>query len=277
MRKAVGIVAALAVAALGTFLLVSYVQNAEKRALAGQEVVDVLVVDRAIPRGTPASLLGGSVRLEQVPLKVRAEGSVADLNVLADLVTSVDLVPGEQVVAARFITAESVAVREVVEVPSGSIAVTISLSPERAIGGALNPGDRVAIVGSFNPFDLNTFEPSGLGPREIVDPREIFLGSTDEEGQAAVRTPSSTYLILRNVLVTNVQIEQLPRVSADDLPEDSPALAPTGNLLVTLAAPPEEVERLVFTAEHGFIWLGGESPPIARPNTEIVTRRNVYR
>ena len=277
MRKALGIVAALAAAALGTFLLVSYVQNAEQRALAGQEVVDVLVVERPIPKGTPASLLSGSVRLEQVPLKVRAEGSVSDLAVLADLVTSTDLVPGEQVVASRFAAVEVVAAREVVEIPAGSIAVTISLSPERAIGGTLNPGDRVAVLASFDPFSLNSFEPSGLGPREIIDPQEIFLGSTDTEGDGALRSPNTTHLILRNVLVANVQVEQLPRVSSDEIPDGAHALAPTGNLLVTLAAPPEDAERLVFTAEHGFIWLGAESPPIARPNTEIVTRRNVYR
>jgi pilus assembly protein CpaB len=276
MRKALGITAALAVAALGTLLLVAYVQNAEQRALAGEEIVEVLVVDRPIPRGTPAAVLDGSVRLERIPVKVLAEGGVSDLDTLGDLVAVTDLVPGEQVVASRFATVEAVTAAEPVEVPSGYVAVTVSLSPDRAIGGRLVPGDLVAVIASFAPFPLNAFEPSGLDEGEIVDPREIFLGSSEEEG-TSLRTPTSTAFILRDVLVTYVQLEQLPRATVGDLPEDSPALAPTGNLLVTLAAPPEDVERLVFTAEHGLIWLGAESHPIADPSTEIVTRRNVYR
>jgi pilus assembly protein CpaB len=276
MRKALGIISALAVAALGTFLLVTYVQNAEKRALAGEEIVEVLVVDRPIPRGTPASVIGTSVRLEQVPSKVRAVGSVSDLTALEDLVASTDLVPGEQVVSSRFGTAETLLAREAVDVPAGYLAVTISLSPDRAVGGSVSPGDLVAVVASVEPFPLNTFEPTGLAPGQVIDPSQIFLGSSgDDEG--GLRSPSSTSLILRNVLVVNVQIEQLPRASLEDLPEGSPALAPSGNLLLTLAAPPEDIERLIFTAEHGLIWLGTESAPIAQPTTEIVTRRNIYR
>lgn len=276
MRKALGIISALAVAALGTFLLVTYVQNAEKRALAGEEIVEVLVVDRPIPRGTPASVIGASVRTEQVPSKVRAVGSVSDLTALEDQVASTDLVPGEQVVSSRFGTAETLLAREAVDVPAGYIAVTISLSPDRAVGGRVNPGDLVAVVASFEPFPLNTFEPTGLAPGQVIDPSQIFLGSSgDDEG--GLRSPTSTSLILRNVLVVNVQIEQVPRASLEDLPEGSPALAPSGNLLLTLAAPPEDIERLIFTAEHGLIWLGTESAPIAQPTTEIVTRRNIYR
>jgi pilus assembly protein CpaB len=277
MRKALGITAALAVAALGTLLLVTYVQNAEERALAGEEIVDVLVVDRPITRGTPAAVLESSVRAERVPLKVFAEGGVSDLAALGDLVASADLVPGEQLVASRFAPAEAVLAREAVEIPTGFVAVTLSLSPERAIGGRLIPGDHVAVVASFNPFDLNTFEPTGLAPGEIIDPAELFIGSTGEEGAPRGQTPTSTQFILRNVLVANVQIEQLPRATLEDLPDGAPALAPSGNLLVTLAAPPEDIERLIFTAEHGFIWLGSESPPISEPNTDIVTRRNIYR
>lgn len=276
MRKALGITAALVVAALGTLLLVTYVQNAEERALAGEEIVEVLVVDRPITRGTPAAVLESSVRTERVPVKVFADGGVSDLATLGDQVASTDLVPGEQLVSSRFASAEAVLAREAVEIPTGFVAVTLSLSPERAIGGRLVPGDHVAVVASFTPFNLNTFEPSGLAPGEIIDPAELFIGSTEEDA-ARGQTPTATQFILRNVLVANIQIEQLPRATLEDLPEDSPALAPTGNLLVTLAAPPEDIERLIFTAEHGFVWLGTESPPISEPNTDIVTRRNIYR
>ncbi len=278
MRRAIGIIGAVAVAALGTLLLVGYVRGAEDRALAGEELVEVLVIDQPIAQGTPASVLTPLVRLENVPVKVRAEGAVADLSTLADLVASTDLLPGEQLVASRFVAAETLEEHTRVEAPADALEVTIAISPERALGGQLVPGDVVAVIASFAPFDLNTFEPSDLGPGEIIDPNEIFLGSSDdEEGGSSVRSPTSTGLILHNVLVTSVQLEQLPRTAGEDLPDDTPSLAPTGNLLITLAGPVDDVERIVFTAEHGFIWLAAEGGDVADSPTPIQTRGTVYK
>ncbi|WKZ82602.1 MAG: RcpC/CpaB family pilus assembly protein [Acidimicrobiia bacterium] len=276
MRRSLGIVVALGFAILGTLLLIGYVRSAEERALAGEELVEVLVVQQAVAAGTPASLLDGSVTLEQVPLKVRAEGGVADLEVLGELVASTDLLPGEQITAARFVTTESLEPDAGIEPPSGTIAVTVSLFPERAVGGQLRPGDQVAVIASFKPFDLNYLEPSGLPPGEIIDPGEVFLGTTDEDGGTAVKTPTSTHLILHGVIVTNVQLESLPRVDESDSAGEAPALAPTGNLLITLAAQPHDVERLVFAAEHGTLWLAFEPEGTPATATEIVTRSNVY-
>lgn len=277
MRRAMGIIAAVAVAALGTLLLVGYVRGAEDRALAGEELADVLVVDLPIAQGTPASNLTPFVRLEQVPMKIRAEGGIADLATLFDLVAATDLLPGEQLVAARFVTAESLEKHARIEVPADALEVTISISPERALGGQLVPGDVVAVIASFDPFDLNTFEPSDLGPGEIIDPNEIFLGASDNDPGSSVRSPTSTGLILHRVLVTAVQLEQLPRLAGDDFPEDTPELAPTGNLLITLAAEVDDVERIVFAAEHGFIWLASEGTDVVDSPTPIQTRGTVYR
>jgi pilus assembly protein CpaB len=279
MRRAIGIIGAVAVAALGTLLLVGYVRGAESRALAGEELVEVLVVDRAIAQGVPASLLGNSVRLERVPLKVAAEGSVADLATLEDLVAATDLLPGEQIVASRFVVAESLVSTARIEAPDDFLEVTVAVSPERALGGQLVPGDVVAVIASFDPFDLNTFEPSDLGPGEVIDPSEIFLGTTGENGEEgqSVQSPNSTGLILHDVLVTAVQVEQLPRAAAEDLPDDAPALAPTGNLLITLAGPADAIQRIVFTAEHGFLWLAAEGPDAPDTFGDIITRATVYK
>ncbi len=278
MRRAIGIIGAVAVAAVGTLLLVGYVRGAEDRALAGEELVEVLVVDRPISQGVPAALMSDSVRVERVPLKIAAEGSIADLGTLQDLVAATDLVPGEQLVVSRFVAAESLSANTRIEAPPDFLEVTIAVSPERALGGQLVPGDVVAVIASFDPFNLNTFELSDLAPGEVIDPNEIFLGTTGEDGEegSSVRSPTSTGLILHDVLVTAVQVEQLPRVG-EDVPDDAPALAPTGNLLITLAGPPEAMERIVFTVEHGFIWLAAEGSDVPDGITDIITRATVYK
>jgi pilus assembly protein CpaB len=278
MRRTIGIIAALAIAGLGTLLLVGYVRSAEDRALEGEELVEVLVLDSPIAQGTPASVLEGSVRLERVPVKVAADGSVADLADLGDFVASTDLLEGEQLTVHRFVAPEALLVRSAIEPPPGTIAVTIAIAPDRALGGELIPGDLVAVFASFEPFDLNTFEPTDLDPGEIITPEEIFIGTSDDEGGTTVKTPYSTHIILHKVMVTNVQVERLPRADDEELAgEDAPALAPTGNLLVTLAASPEDVERIIFTAEHGTMWLGSASADTPEPVTPVRTRENIYR
>src|SRR3712207_556137 len=101
-RRIIGSVVAVILAALGTFTLVAYVQGAEDRAIAGEQVVPVLVVRQDVSKGTRAEDLGEAVEVERVPAKVKAEGAVSDLAALSGKVAAVDLVAGEQVVASRF-------------------------------------------------------------------------------------------------------------------------------------------------------------------------------
>lgn len=87
-NRIVGIVAALVLAAVGTAVLVTYVQGAERRALAGERTVEVLVVQAPIAKGTPAAELGPAVESMTVPAKVQAADSVASLDELASSVVS---------------------------------------------------------------------------------------------------------------------------------------------------------------------------------------------
>ena len=281
MRRAIAIIAALALAGVGTLFLVRYIQGAEDRALAGEVVLEVLVVDQPIEAGTPAEELADRVRVERVPAKVAAAGAVDDLSSLEGKVAAIALLPGEQLVAGRF--ADLAAYQDTlgggpkVEVPADLLQVTVSLSPDRAIGGQLRPGDLVAVFASFDPFALGTVEPTGLGAEEIpvLVPEE---GTGEEQpSQARPQTPNSTKIILHRVLVTNLQAEELPRT----LPEGeavagSPDLAPTGNLLITLALLPVDAERLVFTAEHGFVWLALEGDEVDVSDTQVQTRVGIY-
>jgi pilus assembly protein CpaB len=281
MRRAIAIIAALALAGVGTFFLVRYIQGAEDRALAGEVVLEVLVVDQPIAAGTPAEELADRVRVERVPTKVAAAGVVDDLSSLEGKVATIALLPGEQVVADRF--AEPEDYQETlgggprVEVPADLLQVTVSLSPDRAIGGQVRPGDLVAVFASFDPFALGTVEPTGLGPDEI--PVLVPDEGTGEEqpSQARPQTPNSTKIILHRVLVTNLQAEELPRtVPEGEAVAGAPDLAPTGNLLITLALEPVDAERLVFTAEHGFVWLALEGDDVDASDTPVQTRVGIY-
>jgi pilus assembly protein CpaB len=279
-KKWIGVVVAVALAAIGTFVLVRYVQGAENRALEGEETVSVLVVGTVVPSGTRAEDMSGSVSVELVPVKVQAAGSLGSVDDLADfdgLVTSAELVPGEQVIAARFITPQTLEEQDDIVVPDGLLEVTLSLSPERAVGGVLRPGDEVAVFASFEPFTIDLVD-SGTGQGGDADAEADAAASTESQ-VAITKTPNTTSIILHRVLVTMVQVEELPQESSSDDSTPSNAsleLSPTGNLLVTLAMDPANAERFVFTSEFGTVWLADESETVSDSPTDIQDRGTVY-
>lgn len=263
MRRVLGVAAAVVMAAVGSLLLVSYVRGAEARALAGEEVVEVLVATEDVPKGTEAASLAEFVTTEQVPVKVRALGSVADLEVLEGTVTAVDLVAGEQLVKPRFVTPEVLQEETQVEVPEGLQEVTLSLAPQRAMGGKVKPGDTVGLFASF----------------QLEDEREDEQIAEETRDEYRQRLSDTAKMILHKLLVTNVQWEQVPATPADG---EEPAageaveLAPTGNLLVTFAVNVEQAERMVFTAEHGMIWLTAEPETANEDGSLLRTPGNIY-
>lgn len=257
-RKIVGVVAALLLASVGTFTLVAWAKSAEDRALAGERAVNVLVVKEAVPGGTRAEDLGERVVTEQVAAKVKAAGSVDDVSDLTGKVAAVDLVPGEQVLAARFVEPEVLASQSVVEVPDGLQEVTISAAPLRAVGGNLRPGDTIGLVATFDPFEL-------YGPG----------------GETVGKAGSETHFILHKVLVTRIQAAPSPtdgqqRPEAEEGEDTGPEPIREGELFITVAVDAPSVERIVFVQEFGRFWLTLEPETATEAGTRIVQRGNVY-
>lgn len=252
-RRITGLVAAIALALAGTLLLVGYVHSAEASALSDENTVAVLVVKQAVQAGTKASDLVDKVETEQVPAKVKADGAITTLNQLRSLkdkVTTIDLLPGEQVVNDRFGDAVK---RE--GVPDGLLEVTVKLDPERALGGDIRTGDRVAVVSSFGPFDTDA-AGSGNG--------------------GAQKTPNMTHVILDDVLVTNVQLSANTKSIGKKNDDGKLDQAPEGAMLVTLAVAPDALQQVVFTSEFGFLWLSAQPDGSDVPQLPIITLGSVY-
>ncbi len=271
-RKVVGIVVAVLAAMIGTVILVRYVQGAEARATAGEDLVEVYVVETNIPAGTNAGeSLAEFVRVETVPLKVQALGAVRSLTSLENKVTAVELVSGEQLVDQRFVTQADFINREVgVVVPEGMVELTIALEPQRAVGGLIDPGDTVSVIGSFEPFEL-TATVIEIDGEEVAVPQAV-------SEETAGKTPNASGFLMRKVLVTAIQesTQTNAPVGGDDEEVDRLSNAPAGVLLVTLAVDPADAERLVFTQEFGLVWLASERSTVPQYDTELQTRGNVF-
>lgn len=301
-RRVIAVAAAAVLALVGTLVIVAYVRDADDRARSDVELVEVLVVEEPVEAGSRADEIRAAVGVSLVPAHAVVDNVVTDLDQLEGRVAAVDLVPGEQVLAPRFIDEIEFDIRPTLtSVPAGKHEVTVSLDPERAIGGQVAPGDTVAVIGSFTPFDIAgranpdafptgvpTGDPTGdptaaegvaaddSGPgQSVLDLPVLVDGVLTEPGS---KSPNTTHIFLHKVLVTRVQVEELPqeRVDNDGNQIDTGDLAPTGNLLVTLALDAPDVERLVFTAEFGLIWLSYEPADASEEDTSVITRAEVY-
>jgi len=251
-RKVTGIVGAVTLAIFGTVLLVAYVQSAKNDAIAGEALVNVWRVKTTIKEGTKAEDIEDSLERTKVPVKVRAKGAVNELDDIKGQVASTDLVAGEQLVTGRFISPTEARQGEA---PTDLLQVTVELDPERALGGRVRAGDTVAVLLSFEPFDL----------------------------EGGGKTSNVTHMELHDVVVVTVQIaddEGVPEVAGegDGRRSSSNAVtsAPTNTLLVTLALDAPSVEQLIFAAEHGTVWLASEPPDASEAGTREITRLNVF-
>jgi pilus assembly protein CpaB len=219
------------------------VRGADSRALAGVRTVEVLVADQLIPGGTTADQLEDLVRTDIVPAKTAVDGRVTDLQSLAGQVATVDLQPGEQLLASRFGSPDDLQAPGTVAVPDGLQEVSILLEPQRAVGGRLAAGDAVGVVVSL----------------------------TFEDGTSA------THAVLHDVLVTQVQGAPAPVESTDEQETaSSGAPAPSASLMITLGVSAAQAEAVVFGIEHGTVWLSREPDGALTDGTQVITQGNIY-
>jgi pilus assembly protein CpaB len=275
-RRIVGILAAVVLATIGTVALVGYVQSAKDKAVADERMVGVYVVDELVPKGAAAETIKASVSIEQVPARLAQPGAIADLKDVGANVAAADLQPGDQLLAARLVPQDEVAV-EVTD----KVQVSAMLTPERAVGGSLKKGDLVGVYLSFDPFEYDEAgqDSETVDAIEAVEPAQSSAPTDTATEEEDKQTPNLTRLEFQHVLVTNVQTTNEPVLpdQSDQGEADDPVEQVTGSqYIVTLALSPEQSERFVFATEFGHVWLSNQPASVSDDGTRLVTLGNVY-
>jgi pilus assembly protein CpaB len=237
-RRVIAALTALLLAAVGGILLLAYVSGADRRAMADLAPASVLVVTKAVPEGATASEITDSVEVRQLPGVAVAPDATSSLSELGNLVTTTALQPGEQLLRSRLADPAVLQAAKGVVVPRGMHQVSVQLEPQRAVGGKVVAGDTVG----------------------------VFLSVVDEK-------VSYTQLKLHKVLVTAVAGGAVP-AAEDGSTEAQPAQE---KLTVTLAAKAPDVAKIVFTAEHGTIWLSAEPADAPDDSVPVLTKGNLYK
>lgn len=290
-KRLLAVGAAGLLAVVGVFVILAYVRDADNRAQSDVELVEVYVVGEPIAAGTDAVGIRGSIHKELVPANSVVLDAVTELPEMDGEVAAVDLVPGEQLLSSRLIDSAvyNAAQSAFAETPEGMVEITVSLEPERVLGGQIAPGDTVAVIATFDPLEVGGVDvdnPATVDATLAADLAVAVDALIGADGNvldpaavdAALQAPRTTHLMLNKILVTRIQLEKLPqdRTDANGDPIDSTIVAPTGNLLVTLAMEPHQVEQFVFTAEFGRIWLGYEPASVVEDTEIPTTRTNIF-
>lgn len=238
--RLIGGIAALVLAIIGTVMLVNYVSNADRRAQASLDPVDVVVVERPVPAGTTVQELSSYIRLRPMPSTAKADGALTSLDLGSGKITSVALEPGEQLLGSRLIDPGQRITPGSVPVPEGMQEVTIVLPPESVVGGTLRAGDLVG----------------------------LFVTLTDPANQQI----ANTQLVFDKVLVTAVQQAPAP---AETTVEGTSAV-PSGSSFVTLARNSTDAAKVILSARTGNIWLTKQSPTTPEGTKTAVSTTGIF-
>lgn len=219
--RIIGAILALVLAVVGTVVIVLYVRDADVRAANGAELIPVYVVHTTVPQGTAAEEIADYISVERYPQSAIQPDHVTALRDIAGDVTTVTLLPGDQLVAGRFADPADLAAQGNVVIPDGMQEVTLALPVEQVVGGAARGGSTVGIV-------------------------VTVLG--DQSG-------AETGFALHKVLVTRVQAgdSYVPNAAAEDA-------VPVTTIMVTLALTSADIQRIVWAAElqqadRAGVWL----------------------
>lgn len=240
--------AAVALALVGAILIIFYANGADARAMASTNPKKVLVVQKAIPAGTPVNDMTASLVIEDVPAAGVATTALTSLDGKGGMVASVDLVPGEQLLAERLVAPKDAKSSSAAKVPAGLQEVTFELEPKMVVGGRLEAGDHVAIGFSF---------PAGADKSKPAEP--------------------TTQLALRKVLVTAVQRAAQPTAKPTDGTNPQDTTLPQGSFMVTVAVSDVDASKIIYTNLNGSLWLTKE-PLDAQDNGGFIARKDtVYK
>ena len=126
-RRSVLLAVALVIALVGTALIVLYVQGIDKRAVAGQELVEVLAATDTIDPGetVAAAMEAGKFEKRQVRRDDMVDGALSSTGSISDLVSLSTIYAGEQVIAPKFGTMNDT---EGLIIPDDKVAISVELS-----------------------------------------------------------------------------------------------------------------------------------------------------
>ena len=156
---------------------------------------------------------------------------------------------------------------------AGALTSTSPLAGKVAAVDLL-PGEQLVSTRFTSPAEAQGIASNLLQVTIALEPVRALGGQIRKGDSVGVTVsfddPETTHLILHKVKVTDVRTVEGTAVTT---PANGPA--PAAGLLVTLAVDAPSVEKVVFGAEHGKLWLAWEPKEANESGTKVQTKAGV--
>ena len=240
-RRIIGVVLAIVLAILGTGAVLLYVSSARNTVAAGQRAVHILVAKARIPAGTSGD-------------RIRAQGLVQDLVVPASTVPddALSQLPGEldKLVITADVQARQVLLRGMfgqptklsggLDIPEGTIAVSVAINVNQQVGGFVRPGSQIAIFDTY--------------PADVQDKVSGAATGANAGGNRVTR------VLLPRVEVIAVGTFGTDGVTSNQVQQNGDKAngqqqSSGGQIVVTVAVTQADAERLIHATSTGTLYF----------------------
>jgi pilus assembly protein CpaB len=247
------VVIAVVLGLLAAVLTMAYVTNYRKNVQHGQQDVGVLVASADIPAGTSgAAIVSGHMLVQKtIPRSALVPGAISSPDQIAKLVSTQEVMIGEQVTTSRFGDANELGVRAQLK---GTLrAIQVAADPNQVLAGTLRTGDHVDVVGNLK-VDTSGGSNSQHYDRVVLRNLLVLRAPTVPDAKTSDLNTTQKYSVM--LAVTDSQASKLLFVVKNSDPNSSPdggwalQLRPVTNA----ADSPENVESI------NSILLDGLSP-----------------
>jgi len=247
-RRSILLSVAFAVAALGTAMIILYVQGIDARATEGQERVEVLTATDVIEAGESVADAQAAGKLEKTDVvrEDMVEGALSSTTSIDDKVALGTIYPGQQIMGQQFGDPGS---EQALTIPDDKLAVSVELTDPERVAGFVNPGSWVAVFVSADP---EVYKPDGT----------------------TVKLPQYTRILLPKVQVIGVGDTTVSsRTTTNEDGKQTTEQIP--RTILTLAVDQDEAERVIYAARNGDVSVALRTDKSKAVDARGITARDV--
>jgi pilus assembly protein CpaB len=178
-NRLLAVAVAIVLAVVAAMALVIYANSADRRAINEQAPVQVWVAAQEIKQGTTIDQAAGTAKIKsaEYPRRLVAEDAVRSLNQLSGRVAAVTILPGELLLASRWVGQEEVEGQNLLAIKPGSQAVSIQVDATKQVSGLITVNNRVNVYVTLNTEG---------GPRSqllLANVKVLAVGTTTQAAQ----------------------------------------------------------------------------------------------
>jgi Flp pilus assembly protein CpaB len=201
------VVIAVVLGLLAAVLTTVYVTNYRKNVQHGQQDVGVLVAATNIPAGTSgAAIVSGHMLVRKtIPRSALVPGAISSPDQISRLVSTQEVMVGEQVTKSRFGGANELGVRA--QLKGTMRAIQVAANPNQILAGTLRTGDHVDIVANLKVDTAGNSGQSKHYDRVVLRDLLVLRAPTAPDTKSGNLTSTQNYNVM--LAVTDSQASKL--------------------------------------------------------------------